>query len=335
MKYSQIMLVLIMIMGVFASLPAYAQDDAEPTFTLNPIEIDPASEVGFARFAHTAVDMGAIDIYRDQIETPLVENLQYGDYTDFMTLPVTSQEYVVRSSETDEELTRLHVGMSSNMSWLITASGLGDRRAFIFEPFNLIRVDIPDDEAAVRLINFVWGGPQLSVVVKGTDTPLQNMAYLDFVDQTIAPGEYDLEIVNEFGEVAGEGSMDLEAHMVYTLLIMGAEDAEIPLELLLIKSEPYSARVKFVNERGEAVDIHLRPGDERIVSNLVDGEESEFITLESTSVTFIAYAPDTGTSGQELTAGYVYLSPARDFTFVIDGDGEMNLREKSVNPITP
>jgi hypothetical protein len=81
------------------------------------------------------------------------------------------------------------------MSWLITASGLGDRGAFIFEPFNLIRVDIPEDEAAVRLINFVWGGPQLSVVVKGMDTPLQNMAYLNFVDQDVAAGEYDLEIV--------------------------------------------------------------------------------------------------------------------------------------------
>jgi hypothetical protein len=65
-------------------------------FILNQPEVDPASEVGFIRFAHTAVDIGAVDIYREELEAPVVENLAYGEVTDFVTLGLSDKEYIVR-----------------------------------------------------------------------------------------------------------------------------------------------------------------------------------------------------------------------------------------------
>jgi hypothetical protein len=90
--------------------------------------------------------------------------------------------------------------------------------------------------------------------------------------------------------------------------------------------------VQFVNERTDTVDIHLRPGDELIAGGLEAGATSEWITIPSTAATFIAYAPGTGPTGQEIASLASQLRPGRDITVVFRADGTVDVSEETLTP---
>ena len=117
-------------------------------------------DVGFVRFAHTAVDGEPIDIYVGANPKPVATNLKYGDVTDFVTLPVTTSGYIARaagSPANSKPLFSLDWGLKANESWLITAAGLNSRKAFLMEPISLV-LNKTNGKARVRIFDTVWGG---------------------------------------------------------------------------------------------------------------------------------------------------------------------------------
>src|SRR5204863_1009932 len=90
-----------------ADIRAIAQDQPDDNF-------------GFVRFAHTAIDVPALDIYvEDGSPAPLVSNLQYGQTTDYFTLPSTTRGFVAReanSSANGKILAHLTRGVKTNQS---------------------------------------------------------------------------------------------------------------------------------------------------------------------------------------------------------------------------
>ena len=74
------------------------------------------------------------------------------------------------------------------------------------------------------------------------------------------------------------------------------------------------SRVQFANNGRAAIQIFMRPGDVELVQSLAAGETSEWITVPSGAVTFVAYAPGTGPGGQELGSWIGTVQPMRDVT---------------------
>jgi len=281
--------------------------------------------VGFSRFAHTAVDVGPLDIYVGDNPQLVVANLKYGDVTDFIALPTTLSGYTARaagSPTTDKPLFQLQWGVKGNKSEMIIASGLDSRKAFILEPLTLVRNDTKG-KARVHVLNMVWGGPTLSVGTTQGTSFSQNQEYIKPSAYTdVAPGTYDFEVKDSSGKtVTTTPGMKLEANKLYTLLITGGAEGNPPIKLLSVVSDQESTRVKLVNQSSSAYDVYVKGETSPFVTGLANGASTDFIALPSGAVTLVLRKAGTTSSDQEIAAVATQLRPGRDAVITVNSAG--------------
>jgi hypothetical protein len=101
---------------------------------------------------------------------------------------------------------------------------------------------------------------------------------------------------------------------------------------MTLESPQDQTRVRFVNQRADAVDLHIRPGNARIIENLQPGASTDYIGLPSGAATFVAYAPGEGPRGQEKAALAEQLRPGRDLTVTLGANGQMSVTESVFTP---
>jgi Domain of unknown function (DUF4397) len=332
-------LVLLVLLCAVAAVPAFAQTvtappspSVTPTASAdfsrsdnpNPTEATAEDAVAFVRFVHTSVDAPAVDLYIGEIgDTPLVKNIAFGEVTDFILLP--EGNYTVTAVESGsgvegEALATLNWDLARNTSWFISMAGLVSNISIQIEPISLLRNDLADDIARVRVVNFVSGTEAVTLASDAGDDFSQGLGWLGVFDGDFMPGTYNLNLTTLDGSALIENAtIDLPGGQLTTLLILGS--AEGTIEVVPFHSLADVARVQIVNNSGEAIDIFLRPGNEQVVTSLEAGATSEWISIPSGSVTFVAYAPGTGPTGQELAAWIGELSPARDVTISFGANG--------------
>src|SRR5690606_25205078 len=88
--------------------------------------LDPEAGSGFVRFVHVSPDSGPIDIYLNDMATPLVTNLMLGEYTGAVRLPSGAHTFVARaagSAADSEALAQFDWELASNSTWLVMAVG--------------------------------------------------------------------------------------------------------------------------------------------------------------------------------------------------------------------
>jgi hypothetical protein len=142
-----------------------------------------------------------------------------------------------------------------------------------------------------------------------------------------------LRITSESGDERAEpAAFTFAPDTVYILLVAGSKDGEPPVRLIVLETPQDQTRVRFVNERDAAVDIHARPGNDRLVESLGAGESTDFIALPSGAATFVAYAPGDGPGGQEQAALAEQLRPGRDLTVTLRRNGSMTITEHALTP---
>jgi len=66
---------------------------------LNPLALVGAESVAFIRFAHTVADVAPIDFYVQEMgDTPVVENLAFGEEAGFLYVPSGSYNIIARAA---------------------------------------------------------------------------------------------------------------------------------------------------------------------------------------------------------------------------------------------
>lgn len=310
-----------------STTPTAASETSVQAENLNPLDVTAEDTTAFVRFAHVSADAAAVDIFVREIgDTPLVENLAYGEVTDFYLLP--EGNYTIIASETGTGIegnvvATLSWDVAPNTSWLISVAGLVANVSMNVEPLVLLRNDISDDIARVRLINFISGAQPLTISSASGDSFGEGLGWMGIFDGDFAPGTYNLNATTPDGSTQTENmAIDLTGGQLTTLLVLGSADGTREVEILPVYSASDSARVQIVNNMGEAIDLFRRPGDEQVVTSLGAGETSEWILTPSGSVTFVAYAAGTGPTGQELGAWIGEVKPLRDVTISFGAEGE-------------
>ncbi|MHB8629202.1 MAG: hypothetical protein ACYDBJ_20480 [Aggregatilineales bacterium] len=297
------------------------------------------NDVGFTRFAHTAIDVGPIDIYVGANPQPIVTNLKYGDVTDFMALPVTASGYIARAAGSPADskpLFSLNWGVKANKSEMITAAGLNSRKAFLLEPMTLVR-NKTNGKARVRSYDTVWGGPFLSVGTTQGIGISQNQQYLNPSNDTdLAPGVYDFEVKDSSGKtVATLPGVKLEADKVYVMLILGGAAGNPPVKLIPIVSDEESTRVQFVNQSNSALDVYVKGETKPFVTGLANGASTPLTALPSDSVTFVARNSGGSVSDKEVAFVALQLYPGRDTVITISNAGGGVQMKITSNTLTP
>jgi hypothetical protein len=304
-----------------------APAEALGEYVLNPPELDTSQGIAFVTFVHTSADAGPLDLYYGNQETPVVSGLTYGTFTGLMPIQAGSRTFRARaagSGPSGEVLYRLTWDFLANSTWMVTAAGVRSTFSFIVEPITIIR-NAYDGQARVRVINVVATGPRVTVTDGSGKIFGDGLGWVGIKDSLVAPGEYILSASTQTGlALAQPAAFTFEANHTYTLFVIG-DGSAAPLAFLNLPVEQDITRVRFMNTRGDRVDVHARPGNARIVEGIEPGAEGDWIELPSGAFTFIAYAPDTGPTGRELAGIALQLRPQRDVVITI-GDSAMQLQ---------
>jgi len=319
--------------------PSAPPAEATPSagnFTINPPQVDAGKSAFFIRFAHTGIDSGPLDFYvRALGDTPLVQNIAFGETTGLITMPVGNHTIHVRpagSGPGAEPLSTLRWDFVGNSTWVVTSAGLVSTYAFITEPVNIIRTRL-DGRARVRVVNWVAGAERLSVASDRGISFGDGLGWVGIKDVEVDPGDYALQVTGASGSVYTEPvAFTFAADHVYTLLIAGSKDGDPAIRLMTLESPQDQTRVRFVNQRADAVDLHIRPGNARIIENLQPGASTDYIGLPSGAATFVAYAPGEGPRGQEKAALAEQLRPGRDLSVTLGANGQMSVTESVFTP---
>lgn len=295
--------------------------------TVNAPALDPEAAITFIAFVHTSPDVGPIDLYTSDVEGPVVSNLTFGEATDLIPFASGPRTFIARAAGSDsgsEALATSEKDYASNSSWLFTAAGLSEQVSFLMEPMSVVRNEY-NNQARIRVVNFV---PETSIdVVDGNGADFgTGLGWIGMQDTMVDAGSHTIQ-VNVNGEPFTEPvTLDVAANTTYTLFVMGQPGTDAPVQILPVVTPQETGRVRFISTRGDAVDVHYRPGDERLIENLAAGATSDWITLEAGAVTFIAYAPGTGPTGTELAGVATQLRPGYDVTISVN-DAEMVVTE--------
>lgn len=309
-----------------STTPTVAGDTVLQPDNLNPLNVTAEDAVAFVRFAHVSADAPSVDLYVQEIgDTPLVSDLAYGEVTDFILLPEGNYNIVATAAGTGMDgdvVATINWDVAPNTSWLVSVVGLMSNVSMSVEPMALLRNDIGEDTARVRVVNFISGAQPLTIASDAGDDFGQGLDWMGVFDADVKPGTYNLSVTTPDSSLKTENvPVDLAGGQLSTLLILGSADGTQPVQIVPFDSIADSARVQIVNNSGEAIDIFRRPGDEQVVTSLEAGATSDWISVPSGSTTFVAYAPGTGPSGTELASWIGELSPARDVTVTFGADG--------------
>lgn len=307
---------------------------------LNPL--DPNAGSGFVRFAHTSPDTGPIDIYLDDLEEPLVTNLQLAEYTGAVRLRSGSHRFTARAAGTSINsviLSQFDWELVSNSTWVIVAVGRQADATLQLEPLNVLR-SFSQQIARLRLANVNPYLSGLSVNVQDGDSLAEGLGWL---------GSYDLDLVvgTDAGTEAGmlniviedasrrvvsnPVSVPIKPFMHYTVLLASTNDPAV-VTPLVIPSTRDTTRVRFVNERQDPIEVLMMPAEIVLFQQLDPGTTSEYFILPSEAATFAAYAPGTGPNGQNLAGLPVQLEPGYDTTVTFRWDGTTEVTENVFTP---
>ncbi len=307
------------------STPMIADTDsaaAPAGFLVQAPEVDLEQAITFIAFAHTSIDAGAIDLYLDDSETPVISQLAYGEATPLIPFNGGSRRFNIRSADSGlegEVLYTMTWDFVGNSSWVVTAAGSVDAFAFIVEPVSIVRSDY-EGLARVRVVNLVRD-LRVSVLAEGGTVFGDNLGWIGIKDTMTEPGAYVLNITGADGQNVGESvSFDFEAETTYMLYIIGQPESANPITILPVLAPQDVTRVRFMNTRADTVDIHARPGNNRLVESIAAGETTSYLTVASGAMTFLAYAPGTGPTGQELIGIALQLRPGRDITITLNAE---------------
>jgi hypothetical protein len=347
-RFNRLALLLVLIASLV--LPTVAQD---PTATPDPAAAtpDPADtvvpaddSVAFVVFAHASVDAGPIDIYIDGTDangadmslTPVATGLAFGDSTDLMVVPAGTRTISAReagAAADSDPLVSVTWDFVGNSTWVIAGVGLMETSSFLLEPVTVVRTPT-NGMARVRVINQVADIETLSVSGAPDGANFADaLGWAGVQDTEVEPGTYQLQVTDGAEGTFGDAqSFDFAADTIYTIFLTGSTAMGPEVDFLVIELPQDETRVQFINERSDAIDVHMRPGDELVVS-LDAGATSEWLTIPSTAATFIAFMPGTGPAGQEQASLATQLRPGRDVTIVFRADGSVEVVEEVLTPM--
>lgn len=319
-----------------AEATAEAAQPIQAVGVVNAPALEATDNVAFIRFVHTSIDSGPVDVYSSSLGgVLLVANFQFDQFTDVICVPAGQHSFEFRPAGSDagaEPTVSVSWDFSQDTSWMIAVAGRVADVSLQVEPFTLLREDM-NGNARVRVVNWVSGAESMTLSSDEEVDFGTGLGWVGMKDADIPAGVYHLNLTSESGQAYMTAApYEFAANTLYAVIILGGADGNPAPHILAIPVPQTQTRVRFVNNRAEAVDILMRPGNAVLVSALAPGATTDYVVVPNGAVTFVAYAPTTGPTGQELSAYIGQLDPQRDVTVALQSDGSMALTETSWTP---
>ena len=300
--------------------------DDEPTgnFIVNTPEVNPEHSISFLRFSNWSPDSGNLDFYMGTDTTPIVENIAYQEFTNFVIVNGGNLSITARpagSGADGEALSQLNWEFQGNSSWMVSSLGLQSKFAFLVEPFSIMRNDYKE-QARVRIVNLIATRQNVTVNTDSDVILTEGLGWVGVKDIMLDPNIYtanaQLEDGTQFGNLF---SQEFQANNTYLVVLTGMNTEDQPVQAFILKNPENLTRVKFVSSRSDAVEVYLMPDALEVVDQLEPNTETDWISLPSGALSFVLFAPDSGPTSQELAGISRQLGPGRDVTINVDDMG--------------
>jgi hypothetical protein len=192
------------------------------------------ANMGYVRVLHAVPDAPNVDIYaNDEI---LAEDLAFGEYTDYIEVPVGDYEvslYVAGTMDTPVLSNMLLV--EEDEVTTVAATGTLDTIEFLAIPDSKMRMD--STKAMVRFVHLSPDAPAVDITLPDGTVLLENVSFGYLTPYiTVAPDEYTLQ-----ARVAGTPNVALtvpgvnvDAGNLYSVYAIGLVEGEPQLEALLL-----------------------------------------------------------------------------------------------------
>ncbi len=310
-----------------------SHDTAKGNFVINTPEVNPEQAIAFLRFANLSPDVGSLDFYLSNQGTPIVENISFGEVTDLIALNGSNLTIIARpagSGSEGEQVGSLNWDFTGNSSWIVSGIGYQSEYSFFVEPVSIVRNNY-DGRARVRTINFITDKQRATVRTHNDITLADGINWVGMKDVMVDEGDYTLSAELEDGTVIDElVSTNFEANNTYLILLLGM-DGEEPVKAVILKNSADVTRLKFISQRSSDVDVYAMPMSQELVTPLLQGEETEWITVPSGALTLTLFEPDAGSDSQEIAAISRQLRPGRDIIITVDDSG-LHISSRGVTP---
>jgi|GEM_PF-853216 len=310
------------------------RNDSTGNFIVNAPVVNPQHSISFIQFANWSPDIGNLDFYLGNNTTPIVENIAYPEVTHSIIVNGGNLSVTARptgSGSDGEALNQLNWDFQGNSTWMISGIGLQSEYAFFVEPISITRTDY-NNKARIRVINLIASHQRVTVNTNSDIELANGINWVGLKDTMLEPAEYSLNIeLEDNTTIDNLTTQEFEANMTYTVVLIGMNTDEQPIQAVVIKNPENITRVKFVSKRSDAVEVYLMPDAIEVVDQLEPDTETDWIALPSGALSFILFTPDSGPTSQELAGISRQLRPGRDITIVVDDSG-LHLSEEAITP---
>jgi hypothetical protein len=325
--------------GAFYTVIAYG-DGANQDLGLMLLEDDlspPTAGFFKIRLGHLAPFMSgtATADVRLADGTPILEDVNFGDVTGFLELPVGMYDLMITTPGGGVTLLNpVPVTLSEGdiFSAFVSGDGVNQNLAVFALPageegFFLGEVMPPELMARVRVVHAVADAPPVSILVNSMPVPdLEEIAFKDVTDYVFAtPGTYTITVVvpPDLTPVLTE-TLTVEEGEDYTLVALGTVDDEdgFPLSLLVFVDDnelppPGMARARFFHLIPGApdVDVAVKDGPE-LLTGVAYSQATEYV-----EVTAGTYSLELRPAGIPLPISLpdVFLAPGTVYSFFAVG----------------
>lgn len=257
-----VMLVALTVSAVAVGAQEATQPAPEPTmevtpemstFVQNPLNLVGDELVAFFTFTHASPDVGPVDLYLSELsETAILTDVAYGESTGFLYLPSGTYTVVARpagADATSDPIASNNWEFPSNGSWMVVLAGQTADATLQLEPINLLREDLADDVARVRVVNLLADGQEVTLSsADGVADFGSTAGWMGITDVETTPGSVNLSVAGTDGTTLVESApVDLPGGQFTTILLIGAPANGQPVQMLTSHSPAYRSRVQFVN----------------------------------------------------------------------------------------
>jgi hypothetical protein len=302
--------------GSEAALFIHGNTNLSDTATISAPPANPDGGVAFIRIANLSVDVdaGGVVGLNQQLN---VTGLGFGEFTGLIPIPSGTHTFG-----------NLTWDFASNSTWVLATTGVSSNQSVAIQPIAVIRNDLKG-QARVRVVQAISGLGRVNVTSEEGTTFGDSLGWLGNQDTMVDAGDYILRTDTAAGApVIPPTAFTFDANQSYVLFLSGSTEGDIKPEFVTLINPQDTTRVRFVNEGDAAADVHYRPGNAKIADRLEPGETSEWVEVPTSSVTFVAYGPGDGPTGQELASLTASLRSGRDMTISVNG-GQMTISDIS------
>ena len=183
------------------------------------------------RIGHCCPDAPNVDVHADG--SPVLENVAFGDLSDYMELDAGRHEVTVVPTGGDDPVIEATVELEETTAYTVLATGMvDDIQPSVFED---TPGDVASNQSHVRFIHASPDAPNVSVRVAGGPEVFSDVAFRDASEYTpVDAGTYDLEVMPTGSEDIALALSDIsfDGGTAYTAIAVG-QAAEGTLDAIL------------------------------------------------------------------------------------------------------